>query len=130
MVNETLTENERLTRIKSDAAEFDYPDEILSKSDLLFLLAEIERLTRERNEALIRLEAARHWSATGLKCEADLLEDNERLRAAQTTAVHAAITRALDEAGIRPEVLRGMCIEVGLEAYRASFSASGLRTDE
>lgn len=33
-------------------------------------------------------------------------------------AVHVAITRALDEAGVKPEVLRGMCIVVGLEKFR------------
>lgn len=33
-------------------------------------------------------------------------------------AVHDAITRALAEAGVKQEVLVGMCIEVGLDAYR------------
>jgi hypothetical protein len=37
-------------------------------------------------------------------------------------AVHDAITRALAEAGIRSEVLIGMCIEVGLEAYRGALA--------
>lgn len=37
-------------------------------------------------------------------------------------AVHDAITRALAEAGIKQEVLVGMCIEVGLEAYRDALN--------
>jgi len=37
-------------------------------------------------------------------------------------AVHAAITRALDEASVRNEVLRGMCLEVGLETFTALAS--------
>lgn len=32
-----------------------------------------------------------------------------------TEIVHVAVSRALDEADIRNEVLRGMCIEVALE---------------
>ena len=32
-------------------------------------------------------------------------------------AVHGAVMRALDEASVRHEVLRGMCFEVGLEAF-------------
>lgn len=42
-------------------------------------------------------------------------------------AVHDAITRALAEAGIKQEVLIGMCIEVGLEAYRDAFEPAGDR---
>jgi hypothetical protein len=38
-----------------------------------------------------------------------------------TAAVHDAISRALDEAGITNEVLRGMCIEVGLDKFNDSF---------
>lgn len=37
-------------------------------------------------------------------------------------AVHEAITRALAEAGVKQEVLVGMCIEVGLEAYRDALN--------
>lgn len=32
-------------------------------------------------------------------------------------AVHAAIIRALDEANVRNVVLRGMCVQVGLETF-------------
>lgn len=35
---------ELIAQIRADAAEFDHPDEILNKADLLFLLDEIERL--------------------------------------------------------------------------------------
>jgi hypothetical protein len=37
--------------------------------------------------------------------------------AALVAAAHEAIERALDEAGIRNDVLRGMCLEVGLERF-------------
>lgn len=33
-------------------------------------------------------------------------------------ACHDALRRALDEAGVKNEVLRGMAIEVGLEAFK------------
>jgi hypothetical protein len=36
---------------------------------------------------------------------------------AATSAAHAAILRALDEAGVRDGVLRGMCIDVGIDAF-------------
>jgi hypothetical protein len=39
-------------------------------------------------------------------------------------AVHDAITRALAEAGVKSEVLVGMCLEVGLEAYRDALAKS------
>lgn len=45
-------------------------------------------------------------------------------RLASENAVHAAITRALAEAGVRQEVLIGMCIEVGLEAYRDAITGA------
>ena len=38
-------------------------------------------------------------------------------------SVHAAILRALDEIAIRNEVVRGMCIEVGMEKAREVFGA-------
>jgi hypothetical protein len=38
-------------------------------------------------------------------------------------AVHAAVLRALDEAGVRNEVLRGMCVEVALERARDCLGA-------
>ena len=38
-------------------------------------------------------------------------------------AVHAAVSRALDEAGVRNEVLRGMCLEVAHEKARECFVA-------
>ena len=34
------------------------------------------------------------------------------------SAMHDAVIRALDEAGVRNEVLRGMCIEVAIEKFR------------
>jgi hypothetical protein len=40
-------------------------------------------------------------------------------------AVHDAIMRALDEAGIYQSVLRGMCVEVGLERFRDSIERAG-----
>lgn len=39
-------------------------------------------------------------------------------------AVHDAITRALAEAGVKADVLVGMCLEVGLEAYRDALAKS------
>jgi hypothetical protein len=36
---------------------------------------------------------------------------------------HEAVLRALDEAGVRVDVLRGMCIEVALEKARECFVA-------
>jgi hypothetical protein len=47
----------------------------------------------------------------------------ERLRTQTQMAVHDAITRALDEADVRPEVLRGMCVEVGLEKFNDAMNA-------
>jgi hypothetical protein len=38
-------------------------------------------------------------------------------------AAHDAVVRALDEAGIRNEVLRGMCIEVAIEKLRDVLAA-------
>lgn len=38
-------------------------------------------------------------------------------------AAHAAISRALDEANIRNEVYRGMCLEVGLEKFAEAIAA-------
>jgi hypothetical protein len=40
------------------------------------------------------------------------------------SAVHDAITRVLSEACVKSEVLIGMCIEVGLEAYRDALAKS------
>lgn len=37
--------------------------------------------------------------------------------------VHEAVLRALDEAGVRTDVLRGMCIEVALEKARDVLAA-------
>ncbi len=39
-------------------------------------------------------------------------------------AAHSGILRALDEAGVRDEVLRGMCIEVGIDAFNSSLRAT------
>jgi hypothetical protein len=39
-------------------------------------------------------------------------------------AAHAAIMRALREAGVKADVLIGYCIEVGLEAFRADLAAT------
>ena len=39
-------------------------------------------------------------------------------------AVHAAVLRALNEAGVRNEVLRGMCLEVALETASECFVAA------
>jgi hypothetical protein len=39
-------------------------------------------------------------------------------------ACHDAVTRALSEAGVKSDVLIGMCIEVGLEAYRDALAKS------
>jgi hypothetical protein len=41
----------------------------------------------------------------------------ERILPSLYDAVHGATLRALDEAGVRNEVLRGMCIEVAIEKY-------------
>lgn len=41
-------------------------------------------------------------------------------------AAHDAISRALDETGIRNRVLRGMCIEVGLQRFADCLAASTL----
>jgi hypothetical protein len=38
-------------------------------------------------------------------------------------ALHDAVMRALDEAGVRNEVLRGMCVEVALERARDCLGA-------
>lgn len=38
-------------------------------------------------------------------------------------ALHSAVMRALDEAGVRNEVLRGMCVEVALERAKDCLGA-------
>ena len=39
-------------------------------------------------------------------------------------AAHAAIVRALAEAGVKADVLVGMCLEVGLEKFRDELAKS------
>lgn len=54
-----------------------------------------------------------------VKAERDKLrKENEALLLAIDRAVHAAVLRALDEAGLRNDVLRGMCVEVAIEQAR------------
>jgi hypothetical protein len=48
---------------------------------------------------------------------------SERMLPLLYDAVHAATLRALDEAGVRNEVLRGMCIEVAIEKASECFIA-------
>ena len=58
---------------------------------------------------------------------AALLKENAALKdklAAAHGAAHAAISRALDEAGIRESVLRGMCVVVGLEVFDDALAAA------
>src|ERR1700677_721032 len=53
-----------------------------------------------------------------------LNEEKDRCPNRFEDAVHDAITRALAEAGVKSEMLIGMCIEVGLEAYRDAIASA------
>lgn len=45
-------------------------------------------------------------------------------RALYEDALHDAISRALDEASVKVDVLRGMCLEVGFDAFERAMKAS------
>lgn len=53
--------------------------------------------------------------------QAATAHERERCR----LATHDAVVRALDEAGIRSDVLRGMCIEVALERFNDVIRKGG-----
>lgn len=46
------------------------------------------------------------------------------------SAAHDAVIRALDEAGIRNDILRGMCIEVAIEKLRDSLMADSAKESQ
>jgi hypothetical protein len=53
----------------------------------------------------------------------ELVRDARRWRDFDLSGVvHDAVLRALDEAGVRNEVLRGMCLEVAIEKAQAAIA--------
>ena len=66
-----------------------------------------------------KIKGEDYYQCREVKAERDKLrKENEALLLAIDRAVHAAVLRALDEAGLRNDVLRGMCVEVAIEQAR------------